>query len=101
MNEIQKEKLIADLTVNLPILRTKANLTQAKFSELIGVSRQTLIAIETNKCQMSCGVFMSCLFVFQSNPETRQLLGFYDISSEKLMACIETSIENGGKNNEI
>ncbi len=101
MNEIQKEKLIANLTANLPILRTKANLTQAKLSELIGVSRQTLVAIETNKRQMSWSVFMSCLFVFQSNPETRQLLDFYDISSEELIACIETSKENGGKNNGI
>lgn len=101
MNKIQKEKLIANLTSNLPILRTKANLTQAKLSELIGVSRQTLVAVETKKRPMSWSVFMSCLFVFQSNPETRQLLDFYDISAEKLKACFETSKENGGESSGI
>lgn len=44
---------------------------------------------------------MSCLFVFQSNPQTRQFLDFYDISSEELMACFDISKENGGKSNGI
>lgn len=102
MNEIQKEKLIVNLTANLPILRAKANFTQAKLAEIIGISRQTLVAIENNKRQMSWSTFLSCLLVFQNNPETKQLLNFYDISSDELKACFETPKEdNGGVDNGI
>lgn len=65
MNEVQKDKVIENLTLNLPTLRTKANLTQAKLSEMIGISRQTLVAIETEKRKMSWNTFLSCLLVFQ------------------------------------
>lgn len=93
MNEVQKDKVIENLTLNLPTLRTKANLTQAKLSEMIGISRQTLVAIETEKRKMSWNTFLSCLLVFQKNPETNQLLRIYSIATDEL----ENYLESTGK----
>lgn len=93
MNEVQKNKVIENLTLNLPTLRTKANLTQVKLSEMIGVSRQTLVAIENEKRKMSWNTFLSCLLVFQKNPETNQLLKIYNIATDEL----ENYLESTGK----
>ena len=84
MDDIRKEGLIDKMTVNLPTLRAKANLTQAKLSEMIGVSRQTIVAIESQKRKMSWNTFLACLLVFQNNEETDQLLKLYEISTNEL-----------------
>ena len=84
MNDAQKEILIDNMTANLPVLRTKANLTQARLSEIIGISRQTLVAIENKKRRMSWNTFLSCCLVFKVNPETRKLLDIYHIATDEL-----------------
>ena len=84
MNDVQKEKLIDNMTANLPVLRTKADLTQAHLSEMIGISRQTLVAVENKKRKMSWNTFLSCCLVFKANPETRKLLDIYNIVTDEL-----------------
>lgn len=84
MDDMKKEGLMGKMAVNLPTLRAKANLTQAKLSEMIGVSRQTIVAIESQKRKMSWNTFLSCLLVFQNNEETDQLLKLYEISTDEL-----------------
>lgn len=84
MDEMRKERLMSNMTVNLPTLRAKASLTQAKLAELIGVSRQTIVAIESQKRKMTWNTFISCLLVFQNNQETDQLLKLYEISTSDL-----------------
>lgn len=84
MNDAQKEQLIENMTANLPVLRSKADLTQARLSEMIGVSRQTLVAVENKKRKMSWSTFLSCCLVFKANPETRKLLDIYHIATDEL-----------------
>ena len=79
MNENAKENLIENMTTNLPTLRAKADLSQARLAEMIGVSRQTLVAVENRKRKMSWSIFMSCFLVFNKNPETNLLLKVYEI----------------------
>ena len=64
MNENQKEILMEKMTQNLPVLRAKAGLTQAKLADIIGVSRQTLVAVENGKRKMTWNGFLSCFLVF-------------------------------------
>lgn len=94
MNDAQKEKLIENMTANLPVLRTKADLTQARLSEMIGISRQTLVAVENNKRKMSWSTFLSCYLVFMANPETRKLLGIYQIATEQLESFLGNTNSN-------
>ena len=84
MNENIKEKMIENMTKNLPTLRAKASLLQAQLAEMIGVSRQTLVAVENKKRKMSWSIFMSCFLVFHKNPETNLLMKVYDIYTNEL-----------------
>lgn len=84
MNENTKEKLIDNMTKNLPTLRAKASLSQAQLAEMIGVSRQTLVAVENRKRKMSWSIFMSCFLVFYKNPETKLLIKVYDIYTDEI-----------------
>lgn len=88
MDGNRKERLMDNMTTNLPTLRAKANLTQAKLAEMIGVSRQTIVAIESQKRKMSWNTFLSCLLVFQNNEETNQLLKLYEISTNELTSYL-------------
>ena len=84
MNEKVKEKLIDNMTQNLPTLRAKASLSQARLAEMVGVSRQTLVAVENKKRRMSWSTFMSCFLVFHKNPDTDIMLKMFEIYTDEL-----------------
>ena len=65
MDVVQKEKLIQNMTDNLPTLRKKLNLSQEELSELIGVSRST-IAVKKEEKKLCLGIcFCPCLWFSQ------------------------------------
>lgn len=84
MNEKQKENLMDKMTQNLPALRAKTGLTQAKLADMIGVSRQTLVAVENGKRKMTWSAFLSCFLVFHKNPDTDIMLKVFDIYTNEL-----------------
>lgn len=94
MNEQMREKLIANMTDNLPILRKKLGLTQEEFAAIIGVDRSTVAAIETHKRTMSWSLFLASLMVFTKNKETDKLLNVLDIYTEELNEFIKHIAED-------
>lgn len=74
IQEIDKERLIDDLTEELPVLRAKIGLSQDDLSSIIGISRQTYSSIETKKRRMSWNTYLSLILVFENNEKTRNLL---------------------------
>ena len=84
MNEEMKQKTIENMTRNLPTLRANAALSQARLAEMIGVSRQTLVAVENGKRKMAWSTFLSCFLVFHKNPDTNLLLKLYEIYTDDL-----------------
>ena len=84
MNEEMKQKIIENMTRNLPTLRAKAALSQARLAEMIGVSRQTLVAVENGKRKMAWSTFLACFLVFHKNPDTNLLLKLYEIYTDDL-----------------
>lgn len=72
-NELRNE-LIELLRNELPVLRTKAKVSQEEIASKIGVSRQTFSSIETGKREMSWTVFLALIAFFQNNDNTRQML---------------------------
>ena len=84
MDEHIKEKMIENMTANLPTLRAKATLSQAKLAEMVGVSRQTLVAVENRKRKMSWSTFLACFLVFHKNEETNTLMKLYEIYTNEL-----------------
>lgn len=69
---------------NLPMLRTCLGLSQLNLAEIIGVTRQTISAIESGTRKLSWGNFISLLFVFTQNEQTLLLLKTLGIYTEEL-----------------
>jgi len=84
MDEKGKNKLINNMADNLVILRMKLKLTQIELADIIGSSRQTLMAIENNHRRMTWGTFLSLLLVFMKNKETEALLRVLEIYTDEL-----------------
>ena len=74
LTNIEQEKLIHNLTINMPLLRAKLDISQDEISKIIGVSRQTYSAIESGKRRMSWQVYLSLVLFFDANKMTRDLL---------------------------
>ena len=81
-----KEELMSMLRNELPVLRARLGISQAKLAEMIGISRQTYNVIENGKREMTWPIFLSLVAFFQNNEQT----GDMDISSPRQRReCIE------------
>ena len=85
MSEI-REKLIDNMTENLPVLRKKLRLSQEGLAKIIGTSRYTVMLIETKKRRMTWNTFLSLILLFDKNQDTSVLLRVLDIYTEQLDA---------------
>ncbi len=87
--EMDRGVLIRNMTANLPTLRTALGLTQEELAEKIGVSRGTVIAIETGKREMTWNTFLSLILLFTKNQATDRLLQVLEIYTDDLNAFIK------------
>lgn len=78
MNNFDREKYLKNMTGNLQMLRAKLGLTQEEICKLVGVSRQTIVQAEKNS-KLSWGNYLSLVFLFTKNKETKELMDFLDI----------------------
>ena len=70
-SNINKDKLVEIMAHNLSVLRMKLNLSQENLAEIIGVTRQTISAIENEQRSMTWPVFMALVLVFLKNKGTK------------------------------
>ena len=78
MNSKSKQES-KDIAVNilideLPSLRAKIGISQEQLAEYVGISRQTLSAIETRKRPITWQVFLSIVLYFTLHPKTNSTL---------------------------
>lgn len=83
-SNINKDKLVEIMAHNLSVLRMKLNLSQENLAEIIGVTRQTISAIENEQRSMTWPVFMSLVLVFLKNKETKRLMVLFGIYTKEL-----------------
>ena len=81
---IDKDTLIKNMTENLPMLRTKLGLTQEELAAKIGISRSTVVSIETKKRDMTWNTFLSLILLFTKNENTNKLLNVLGIYTDEL-----------------
>ena len=94
-NCIDKEKLIATMTDNLPALRAQLDLTQEELAGIIGVSRSTVLSIENKKRDMTWGTFLSLVLLFTKNEETNKLLNVMEIYTDEFHTFIQRPSVDG------
>jgi len=98
MQEERKKKLIDNLTNSLPVLRTMLHMSQMDLANMVGVSRQQIVAIEGKKRSMTWAMFLSIVLIFKSNEETNQLLSALGIYTEDLDEFIKQHGRNTSSN---
>ena len=61
--DVDKDHLISILTEELPVLRAKIGLSQDELSNIVGISRQTYSAIETNNSERNVLEYISLAII--------------------------------------
>lgn len=79
---LDKAKLIKNMTDNLPTLRKSIGLTQEEIADKIGISRSTVGAIENKKRDMTWNTFLSLMLLFTKNENSNKLLNVLEIYTD-------------------
>lgn len=85
-SQIDRDHLIDILTDELPVLRTKIGVKQAKLSDIFGINRQTYSAIETKK--KNDVEYFSLLMFFTQNENTAPVIEGIGAFPSELKAVI-------------
>lgn len=85
LSEQEKDNYISNLTAELPALRAKLGISQGDLARLIGISRQTLSAIERDERKMSWDTYLSMMFFFDYNKLTHPTIRDVDIFPEAML----------------
>lgn len=81
---MDRNKYTTAMAENLSTLRTKLGITQDELASLIGVTRQTISAIENKSRKLTWTNFLSLLFLFTQNDKTRDLMPVLGIYTQEL-----------------
>lgn len=84
-NNAQKDEYVQRMVKNLPMLRASIGLTQRQLGKKVGVSRQTIVAIENKKYSLSWSLYLSIICVFFQYEETKLLLDKLEVFSDNLI----------------
>lgn len=84
MTEETKNTLCQRMSEKLLVFRTMLRLSQADLAKKIGVSRQTVVSMESCKRPISWNTFLSLILLFSKNKSTNQLLKLYEIYTDEL-----------------
>ena len=91
MTDEMKRVLCERMADKLLVFRTMLRLSQAELADLIGVTRQTIAAMETKKRPISWNLYLTLILVLSKNYSTHQLLILYEIYTDELQQylCVE------------
>ena len=70
----EKHELCRLMASNLSTLREKAKITQDELADRLGLSRQTISAIENEKRDMQWSTFSVLIMFFASDSEIKQIM---------------------------
>lgn len=89
-NKEEYKRIAIDILVDeLPALRARIGISQDQLAEYVGLSRQTLSAIETRKRPISWQTFLSIVLYFTLNMKTNTTLKLLPGFIETLQKCFD------------
>lgn len=74
LSDKEKNEIMKNLSENLPILRKKSGMTQEDLAKQLGVTRQTIMNIESKKTKLNWVMSISIIMFFMLNSTTMALL---------------------------
>lgn len=91
-----REKCIVRMVEYLPSLRNAMDISQDEFAQLLGVTRQTYNAVETQKSKMSWTLYLSIVTIFLANENTKELIREYGLYPHEFFQtiCYSTLTKN-------
>ncbi len=72
LREDEKQKLVRCLAKNLRTLRSGCGWSQEKLASMVGVTRQTILAVENGKRDMTWTMFLAFSYLFMGNEKTHK-----------------------------
>lgn len=87
-----REEFIQLLTKNLPTIRAKMKISQAEFSDMVGIGRQTLISIENGNSKMRWDTFLAMMLIISKDSEAKELMTFLGLKMSDLNVIVEESL---------
>ena len=88
LSNVNRDELVKMMAQNLSVLRAKLNLSQEDLADVLGVTRQTISAIENGQRNMNWTVFLSLVLIFLKNRETKRLMVLLGIYTKELNSLI-------------
>ena len=89
--EIDRQQYLRRMAENLPALRARLGLNQTELAGLLGITRQTLSAVESGARELTWANFISLLYVFTQNEETIPLLKTMEIYTPELASMFRVT----------
>ncbi|MBQ8075792.1 MAG: helix-turn-helix domain-containing protein [Oscillospiraceae bacterium] len=89
-----RDKLIANLVEELPVLRLKTGLSQDELANLLDISRQTYSSIETKKRKMSWTLYLSLILFFYHNEMTHEIVAKSDYFPKSIIQYSDSNNNN-------
>lgn len=83
-----QNEYIERMIKKLPVLRTAINLTQEQLGAKLGVSRQTIVAIENEKSPLSWSLYLAFVLLFQQYEESNILLNSFELFDKAFLQKI-------------
>lgn len=90
LTEREKKLFKQCLAENMQMLRGKLGISQAELAETLGVSRQTINAVENGRQNMSWNLFISLILFFSYNQDTKELLPIIMNDMQKIEDYLNT-----------
>jgi Predicted transcriptional regulators len=82
---IDKQYYLDEMVKNLPVLRACVRISQRELANQIGITRQSMMAIETGKRSLQWSTYLALVLVFQQNKESRKLLESFSLFDSSIL----------------
>ena len=74
-----QEDFIEKMVKNLPVLRASIRISRRELANKIGITRQSMMSIETRKRPLQWSTYLALVLVFQQSEESREVLERLDL----------------------
>ncbi len=81
----KQEEYIEKMVKHLPVLRTSIRITQKDLAKKIGVTRQSMMLIETRRRPLQWSTYLALVFVFQQFDDTKILIDSLEIYDAEIL----------------